>query len=360
MGKEMDGWDEERALIPGLPDDIAIDCIARVPHRFHQEIRPVSRQWRDLVTARAFALHRERIGRAEDLILVIQARPSGISGEGGSKDEFMPPPCGLVAYNVSTGEWRRAVGAVPMFARVAVARGRVVVIGGWDPETLEPVAEVRVVDPVTGGWRPGKAMGAARSFFGCGVAGGRVYVAGGHDGQKNALRTTEAYDVEGDEWVALPDMGEERDECQGVGVGDRFWAVSGYGTEGQGRFDPAAECYDPETERWIKIEGVWEEGGDGDGPGAALYAGAGEKVRHVDGRGVREYGRGWREVRKVPEEMRAAAAAVEIGGERVFVMGTEMEGGGLVGWVLEDGKWRRVQTPAGFSGSVYSAAVIRV
>ncbi|XP_039126199.1 F-box/kelch-repeat protein At2g44130-like [Dioscorea cayenensis subsp. rotundata] len=355
----MNGWDEERALIPGLPDDIALDCIARVPHRFHPVICAVSRRWRDLVTASAFRLHRHRIGVAEDLILLIQAQPGGLSGAGRSKDEFRPPPCRLVAYNASMGEWRRAVGAVPVFARVTVVKGRVVVIGGWDPETLKPVGEVRVVDPVTGGWRPGKAMREARSFFGCGVAGGRVYVAGGHDSQKNALKTAEAYDVEDDEWVELPEMGEERDECQGLGVGGRFWAVSGYGTEGQGRFDPAAECYDPATGRWTKIEGVCEEIGGGDGPGSGIYAAAGERVRYVDGRGVREYGRGWREVGKGPEGMRAVAVAVEIGEETVFVTGVA-EGGGMVGWVLEDGKWMRVSNPIGFSGSVYSAAVIRV
>ncbi|KAM0940061.1 putative F-box/kelch-repeat protein KMD1/2 [Dioscorea sansibarensis] len=310
----MTGWDEEQALIPGLPDDIALDCIARVPHRFHPGICGVSRRWRDLVTSSAYTLHRERIGVAEDLIILIQAQPVGASAAGRSKDEFRPPPCGLVAYNASTGEWRRAVGAVPVFAR---------------------------------------------SFFGCGVAEGRVYVAGGHDSQKNALKTAEVYDVENDEWVELPDMGEERDECQGVGVGGRFWAVSGYGTEGQGRFDPAAECYDPATERWTMIEGVCEEIGGGDGPGGGFYAAAGETVRYVDGRGVREYGRGWREVGKGPKGMRAAAVAVQIGKERVFVMGAA-EGAGMVGWVLEDGKWRRVSSPIGFSGSVYSSAVIRV
>ncbi|KAJ0961296.1 hypothetical protein J5N97_000702 [Dioscorea zingiberensis] len=138
-----------------------------------------------------------------------------------------------------------------------------------------------------GEWR--RSVGAV---FGQGKSGGdrgmgsgdaRVGGEGGHDGQKNALRMAEAYDVEGDEWVALPEMEKERDECQGVG--DRLWAVSVYGTEGHGRFDTAAECYDSETERWIKIEGVLKEGGDGDGPSAALYEGAARKVRHMDGRG---------------------------------------------------------------------------
>ncbi|KAM0940729.1 putative F-box/kelch-repeat protein KMD1/2 [Dioscorea sansibarensis] len=361
----MDGYDAKQALIPGLPEDIALDCLARVPHRFHQGLRPVCRRWCQLVKSPEFYLHRERIGTAEDVIFLVQAQPAE-KVEGGvdrvtsreSKAEFRLPTCALVAYNVTVDVWGRVRGEVPVFARVAAAGGKVVVMGGWDPESLEPMREVGVVDPVTGRRRVGKAMPTVRSFFAAASMGGSVFVAGGHDSQKNALRTAEAYDVEMDDWVELPAMEEERDECQGAVVGGKFWAVSGYRTEGQGRFDPTAECYDPETEGWIKVEGIWEEGGGA--PSSAFFAAAeGERLGYVDGRGAREYEKGWKGAAAGPEGMRTVAVAAAAG-ESVFAMGTEVEGRGHAGWVLENGKWRGVRMPDGFYGSVYSATAIRV
>ncbi|KAK9147511.1 hypothetical protein Scep_006268 [Stephania cephalantha] len=37
------------SLIPGLPDDVALFCLARVPRRLHPLLRCVSRSWRDVV-----------------------------------------------------------------------------------------------------------------------------------------------------------------------------------------------------------------------------------------------------------------------------------------------------------------------
>ncbi|THU51302.1 hypothetical protein C4D60_Mb06t29590 [Musa balbisiana] len=364
-GRGMEGEECYKALIPGLPDDIALDCLARVPLRFHPGLRLVCPRWRDLVTAPSFHRHRERIGVAEDLIFLVQAvvpvdkgrgSDEGEEGRKGGAAACRPPVYGLSAYNATLGSWHRVVTPeqVPLFAQVAAVGREVVLLGGWDRASLEPTAEVRVLDLATGGWRRGAAMKAARSFFACAAVEGRVYVAGGHDGQKNALRSAESYDPVADAWSALPEMGEERDECQGVAAGGRFWAVSGYGTEGQGRFAGGSACV------WVSGGRMWSlEGGGGVG-------------------GVREYegsGKGWREVAQLPGGMRpCAAAAVSCAGERVLVVAAQAEavaeaevevevgGGGHRGWILEVGpqRWTRVVTPVGFTGFVFSAAAVRI
>uniref|UniRef100_A0A804JM62 Uncharacterized protein n=1 Tax=Musa acuminata subsp. malaccensis TaxID=214687 RepID=A0A804JM62_MUSAM len=120
-------------------------------------------------------------------------------------------------------------------------------------------------------------------------------------------------------------MGEERDECQGVAAGGRFWAVSGYGTEGQGRFVGAAEWYDAEAGTWTREEGLGEAGG------ATCVWMSGGRMWSLEGGGgvggVREYegsGKGWREVAPLPGMMRpCAAAAVSCAGERVFVVAAQ-------------------------------------
>ncbi|CAL9166406.1 unnamed protein product [Musa hybrid cultivar] len=372
-----------KALLPGLPDDIALDCLARVPFRFHPGLRLVCCRWRDLVTAPSFHRHRERIGTAEDLIFLVQAVvPVEKCGDSEEEKEggalCQPPVYGLSAYNATLGSWHRVAmpAPVPLFAQVAAVGREVVLLGGWDPASMEPTTEVRVLDPATGGWRRGAAMVAARSFFACAALAGRVYVAGGHDGQKNALRSGESYDPAADAWAALPEMGEERDECQGVAAGGQFWAVSGYGTEGQGRFVGAAEWYDAAAGAWRREGGLWEAGA------AACVGVAGGRMWSVGCGGgvggVREYegsGRGWKEVAPLPVGMRpgpspCAAAAVALGGagEKVFVMAVEKDGdggddrGAHGAWVLEVGsrRWTRVETPIGFTGFVFSATAVRL
>lgn len=368
--------EEEQALIPGLPDDIALDCIARVPHRFLPSLRPICRRWRDLVTAPSFRRHRERIGTAEDLIFLVQALGGyGAAIASDTKDpgkpaeatDLRPPVYALSIYIATDGSWHRLVSPepIPMFAQCVTVEGKLVLVGGWDPVTLDPVPIVRILDLVTGEWRKGRPMSTARSFFACAAVGGKVYVAGGHDGMKNALRTAEVYDVEADDWAAMPAMVEERDESQGVAIGGRFWVLSGYGTERQGRFTDSAEWYDPEKGVWRSEEGIFpEEGGS-----AASFAG-GEKLWCVGKRGAREYmgGSVWKEAGQALEGMKGSACAAMMGGGRVFVMGAAGDGGaaggsgGYGGWVLEigRGKWIRIETPAMFSGFAYSAVAVRM
>ncbi|CAD5167008.1 unnamed protein product [Musa acuminata subsp. malaccensis] len=180
-----------KALLPGLPDDIALDCLARVPLRFHPGLRLVCCRWRDLVTGPSFHRHRERIGTAEDLIFLVQAvvpvekcSDSEEEKEGGAVCQ--PPVYGLSAYNATLGSWHRVAmpAPVPLFAQVAAVGREVVLLGGWDPASMEPTTEVRVLDPATGGWRRGAAMVAARSFFACAALAGRVYVAGAMMGRR--------------------------------------------------------------------------------------------------------------------------------------------------------------------------------
>lgn len=368
--------EEEQALIPGLPDDIALDCIARVPHRFLPSLRPICRRWRDLVTAPSFRRHRERIGTAEDLIFLVQALGGyGAAIASDTKDpgkpaeatDLRPPVYALSIYIATDGSWHRLVSPepIPMFAQCVTVEGKLVLVGGWDPVTLDPVPIVRILDLFTGEWRKGRPMSTARSFFACAAVGGKVYVAGGHDGMKNALRTAEVYDVEADDWAAMPAMVEERDESQGVAIGGRFWVLSGYGTERQGRFTDSAEWYDPEKGVWRSEEGIFpEEGGS-----AASFAG-GEKLWCVGKRGAREYmgGSVWKEAAQALEGMKPTACAAMMGGGRVFVMGAAGDGGaaggsgGYGGWVLEigRGKWIRIETPAMFSGFAYSAVAVRM
>lgn len=275
--------EEELQLIPGLPDEIAMECLIRVPYQFHSNMKSVCHSWQKFISHPFFYQQRLKSGSSERLVCLVQPLPQLDSTDSlttasatataaavTSKEEKQiqsSPQFALCIYNATHDIWQRTrpQGGIPMFCQCLAlpSSGKVLLLGGWDPTTLEPVPDVYIVD-LTGAdgcrWRRGASMSVSRSFFACALVGpSKVFVAGGHDSQKNALRSAEVYDVDKNEWRKLPDMIEERDECQGLAWdGDsRFWVVSGYGTETQGQFRSDAEFYDPDTESWSKVDAFW-------------------------------------------------------------------------------------------------------
>ncbi|KAG9445548.1 hypothetical protein H6P81_011676 [Aristolochia fimbriata] len=404
---------EYRSLIPGLPDEIALDCLIRVPYRSHSGLKSVCRRWKRLLSDRSFYAHRRIAAKGEDLICLVQAVPASPARtqseekQGGTKT---PPVYALTVYNATNDTWERLPetplfpAGIPMFCQCVAVAGKLVLIGGWDPKTLDSIADVYVYDFVKGGgWRRGASMSTARSFFACAAVGPFVFVAGGHDNQKNALRSAEVYDPERDAWRALPEMGEERDECEGFssgGDGRFFWVLSGYGTESQGRFDSSAELYDASRGCWTRVEGVWPY------PNASprsstmwaphqkekkekrrcgeMTEASSPRLWYTDAgggnggnqRGVREYDwkeRAWRVVAPLPEGIGSSPCVTVVEGagappDRVFMIGSSNgEEGGVkyVACVLEilngnKKKWVQLETPLEFSGYVFSACSLHL
>lgn len=47
-------------LIGGLPDDISLLCLARVPRKYHSVLKAVSKRWRDLVSSKEWLHYRRK------------------------------------------------------------------------------------------------------------------------------------------------------------------------------------------------------------------------------------------------------------------------------------------------------------
>ncbi|KAF3773641.1 F-box/kelch-repeat protein [Nymphaea thermarum] len=376
-----DNWEEP--VIPDLPDDVALECLFRVPHSCLAAMRAVSRRWRKLVDGPDFSEERKLRGTADGFACLVQqhaapaagtlaeaagtGRKSAASGRG-------PPVYGITLFDPRRGSWERLQypdghqGGLPLFCQCVSVAGKLVILGGWDCVTWEATRRVSVYDFRTRRWSKGKDMpGPARSFFaaavaerttsgGVGGSGGRglVFVAGGHDENKNALRTGAVYDVGRDEWEELGEaMEEERDECEGLMVGKEFWVVSGYGTEGQGRFKESAEAFDTERGRWRRVDGAWAGGAcprslclgvaDGDGGNSRVVS-----VDADGGNGAVKMGR----------------CVVGMGGNWALVTGTAHEGAPVGCFLVDVGKhggaWTRVEMPPEFSGFVQSGCFVEI
>ncbi|KAJ0961347.1 hypothetical protein J5N97_000554 [Dioscorea zingiberensis] len=136
-------------LLPGLPDDLSIACLIRVPRAEHRKLRLVCRRWHRLLAGNYFYSLRESLGVAEEWIYVIKRDTEG---------------------------------------RIS-----------WD--ALDPVAQI---------WQPVPPLPAEYSEalgFGCAVLGGCcLYVFGGKDPVRGSMRKVMFYSARTNKWHRAPDM----------------------------------------------------------------------------------------------------------------------------------------------------------
>ena len=166
------------------------------------------------------------------------------------------------------------------------------------------------------------------------------------------------YDVEEDEWVSLPEMARERDECKGVFRGGAFVVVGGYTTEMQGQFGRSSEAFDVASWRWGPVKE--------DALGAAVCPRtcvAGEDgIYRCNGFWVEVGGGGipWAKVAELPEEVRVAPAAATLPCGRLIVIGSACHGGPHSCYVLEQHRWRKAAPPEEYSGHVQATCSLRI
>lgn len=337
-------------LIPSLPEEIALECLTRLHFSAHRVGSQVCHRWRELLQSKEFYYHRKQSGQTRKLACLVQSLPS--------QTESTPSkPAGQPSYGVSVFDpvsmsWDRVdpvpkyPDGIPLFCQLASSEGKLVLMGGWDPASWEPVKDVFMYEFTTRRWSQCKDMPSSRSFFAVGAKDGKVYVAGGHDDSKNALNSAWVYDICTDEWTELTRMSEDRDECQGIIMGNEFWVVSGYDTDGQGQFKSNAEAFNIETSEWRRVEDAWM---------------ASQCPRSCVGLGKNGELICWAEC---DSAVRVGACGVNLG-ERTLVTGSEYQGAPQGFFVVErkqgqNGKLLKVEVPNEFSTFVQSGCCVEI
>ncbi|PHU11974.1 F-box/kelch-repeat protein [Capsicum chinense] len=170
----------DQPLIPGLPDDLALRCLAKISHGYHGTLETVCRGWRKLFRSAEYSNYKAREGWSENWLFVL-------AGE--SKNQW-------VAYDPEADRWH-PLPRIPTshpdqehlgFSCVCVLN-KFLLIGGTYG-TRDPVFphqgavttnEVFQFDPFRKEWRKVASMRTPRSHFACSVVSGKVYVAGGRN-----------------------------------------------------------------------------------------------------------------------------------------------------------------------------------
>ncbi|KAM7254137.1 hypothetical protein ACFE04_031819 [Oxalis oulophora] len=356
-------------LFSNLPNDIGRECLVRLRYDQFSKISTVCKDWNRFIHLPEFFHHRKVNNLAQKLIVFAQSRVDPNKEAPILKSKLGNPIYRLTLLEPETGVWCELPtvpdypDGLPLFCQLAAVGSSLVVLGGLDGVTWEVSNSVFVFDFLSATWHRGTQMpGVKRSLFGCTADDDSrmVYVAGGHDEGKNALKSVIAYDVAKDEWVPLPDMASERDECKAVFHRGKVHVIGGYCTTMQGRFNKSAEVFDPATWQWV------EQGRDdflGVNMCPRTCAGSNDEdlymCRGDDVAALR--GSTWQPVARLPAELCNVAHVTKWRG-MLLVIGSAGFGESHVAFMLDLEKytWRKVETPEKFSGHVQAGCYLEM
>lgn len=244
-------------LIPGLPDDIALSCLLRLPVESHTSCKAVSRRWYHLLGSKEkFFTRRKEFG-------------------------FHDPWLFVFAFHKCTGkiEWQvfdikqlcwHSIPAMPCkekvcphgFRCVSIPReGALFVCGGVVSDVDCPLNVVLKYEVQKNRWTVMKKMITARSFFASGVIDGMIYVAGGNSTDLFELNSAEVMDPSKGIWRPIASMGTNMASYDAAVLDGKLLVTEGWFWPFY--VVPRGQVYDPITDNWESMAAGLREGWTG-------------------------------------------------------------------------------------------------
>ncbi|KZV25449.1 hypothetical protein F511_17227 [Dorcoceras hygrometricum] len=207
-------------LIEGLPDAVALRCLARVPFYLHPKLELVSRSWRNTIRSNELFKAREEVKATEEFICVCAYDPDNLW-------QLYDPVHDLW---ITLPDLPSNIRHLAHFGVVS-ATGKLYVLGGGS-DAVDPLTgdqdgcfasdEVWSYDPITRRWSLCTAMTVPRAMFACCELDGKIIVAGGFTNSHKSISKAEIYDPEKDEWAPIPDLHHTHNSaCTGVVIGGK-------------------------------------------------------------------------------------------------------------------------------------------
>ncbi|XP_057821776.2 F-box/kelch-repeat protein At1g55270 isoform X2 [Cryptomeria japonica] len=196
-------------IIPGLPEDLGMQCFVRVPYRYHCNLRAVCKSWDALLSCQHFYQQRQRHGQCEEGVVSLYY----FGQNGGNFD--------VIIYYPLAQWWERLPQIPTEFGlkyrehhRCVFVRStkQLVVVGIFNSRSNKD--GVLIFDFLSRGWRLGADMPYSRFFFACAASPteGLVYVGGGdvRRGPSTGYQYHQlegfVYNVEENKWDFFPPM----------------------------------------------------------------------------------------------------------------------------------------------------------
>ncbi|GKV10478.1 hypothetical protein SLEP1_g21832 [Rubroshorea leprosula] len=244
----------QQDIIPGLPDDLALRCLAKVSHGYHGLLETVSKRWRDLFRSCEYGNYKAGQGWCGNWLFVLAER---------SNNQW-------IAYDPDADRWH-PLPKIPTvqdgwqhfgFSCVCVYNWLLVIGGSFAPtgsafSRQSPVItnDVMLFDPCRKQWTRVASMRTPRSQFACSVISGKVYVAGGCNlSHRKGLALAEVYDPMTDRWEELPPMPSPQLDCLGLSYKGEFHVLSDLVGLGE---QNTSEVFSPSKKTWCTVEDIW-------------------------------------------------------------------------------------------------------
>ncbi|KAG1334154.1 F-box/kelch-repeat protein [Cocos nucifera] len=230
----------EAPLLPGLPDDLAIACLIRVPRAEHPNLQLVCKRWNRLLTGNYFYSLRKRLGMVEEWVYVIKRDRDGKI----SWRAFDPVNQLWKSLPPVPSEYSEAFG----FGCAVLSGCYLYLFGGKDP-LRGSMRRVVFYNARTNKWNRAPDMLRKRHFFGSCVINNCLYVAGGEcEGIHRNLRSAEIYDPNKNRWTFIGEMNTGMVPLIGV-VFEGKWFLKGLDSHTQ----VVSEVYVPTTNTWSAV-----------------------------------------------------------------------------------------------------------
>lgn len=224
-------------LIPDLPDDAALQCVARVSRSLYPSLSLVSKSWRSCIQSPALFTTRSLLQTTQTSLFLNLRIGSSFYWYTLLPNFSRNPQKSLVALP--------PIPSQPIGPAVAVVGPKVYVMGGSVNEV--PSNCTWVFDCRFNRWEPGPRMRVGREFSAAGVVSGKIYVIGGCivDNWSRSVNWAEVYDPVTEAWSPVPSPIEVRDKWMhgSAVIGRSVYAMA----------DRGGLVYDVEVGEWRNV-----------------------------------------------------------------------------------------------------------
>ncbi|XP_025015867.2 F-box/kelch-repeat protein SKIP4 [Ricinus communis] len=184
-------------LIRGLPDDIVLFCLARVPRKYHTVLKCVCRRWRDLVCSEEWRAYRMKHNLSETWIYAL------------CRDKFDQICCYVLDPDSSRRCWKLIQG-LPSHCLKRKGMGfealgkKLYFLGGcgWLEDATD---EAYCYDVSRNSWTEATSLSTARCYFACEVMDGKIYAIGGLGSKLSDPHSWDTFDAHKNCWESHSD-----------------------------------------------------------------------------------------------------------------------------------------------------------
>ncbi|KAL5977349.1 hypothetical protein ACLOJK_021695 [Asimina triloba] len=240
-GRDHDSQASSDCLLPGLHDDMALDCLALTCRSDYPSLSCLSKRFRLLINSGYLYKLRRQLGIVEHWVYLA---------------------CSLMpweAFDPVRQRWMRLprMPCDECFSyadKESLAVGTQLLVFGRE---LSGFA-IWMYSLVSRDWSRCPLMNLPRCLFGSSSRGEIAIVAGGSDKNGRVLKSAELYNSETDYWEILPDMNLPRKMCSGFFMDRKFYVIGGMSSITDSL--TCGEEYNLETRTWRRIENMYPRG----------------------------------------------------------------------------------------------------